>query len=131
MVPFKYRLEQECKVPERYHVRVRGIDGRTWLGTGPGPCMYMRLRLAATQREVSESSLDLFMIQFKHALRALIEREPHKWATNVEEQAARWRETLLARSVAPGRVDGPLGLACQFLRIKPTRKALDAFLAGR
>jgi len=34
--------------PQRYHARVKGIDGRVWIGTGPGPSMYMRLRLAKT-----------------------------------------------------------------------------------
>ena len=35
--------------PERWHLRVRGVDGRLWLGTSPGPGMYARLRLAKRQ----------------------------------------------------------------------------------
>lgn len=33
--------------PERYFLKVQGIDGRKWIVTGPGPGMYCRMRLAA------------------------------------------------------------------------------------
>jgi len=41
--------EMNGRRPVRYFVTVRGIDGRVWCGTGPGPGMYVRLRVSARQ----------------------------------------------------------------------------------